>query len=453
MPKREDETYRNIYPHPASCTCWKCTQKRLQTSRGSSLTTICPLCHEKSLFYNRNSKKYECLNLRCKATGRTPTEVRHSRYMTPRETTRAASLAAERQTTPKTFIADNIPSSKKNKWLAKRKIPNWFMTLLLIFSLAIVGLGVSILVGNTIPFWLLLGFSSIFAIEKWHSYQTQKHKAAGKFYRLLLNLGILSLFGFIIWSGIKLFSQQYNPLNGSLIFLMEFVCFIWMWRVVARNSWRWPSMKLTISSLICLFLVFSFAGVQPMASYKDKMFSFAGSIFSNPSESVVEQPNSTLITPTPPKPNPPVVVTQPSLKDPSWNQLLDFLLADDTDSHPYVYPTFVCEDFAGMLQSHAKSAGWRCAIITVQLSGYPDWFHYGIPSNTGHACNAFNTTDRGLVYIDDTRSAGAGPVNQDNTVDIQVGKEYIPMALFPSPGWYSASLSMGVVVGISKPQW
>jgi len=141
------------------------------------------------------------------------------------------------------------------------------------------------------------------------------------------------------------------------------------------------------------------------------------------------------------------------LKDPSWSQLLDFLLADDTDSHPYVYPTFVCEDFAEMLQSHARSAGWRCAIVNVQLSGYPDWFGYGIPSNTGHACNAFNTPDRGLVYIDDTRTPGAGPTNQDNIVDIQVGEEYIPMALFPSPGWESASLSMGVVVSIGEPQW
>lgn len=149
----------------------------------------------------------------------------------------------------------------------------------------------------------------------------------------------------------------------------------------------------------------------------------------------------------------PIEVTQPDFKDPTWSQLLEFLLSDDTDSHSYNYPTFVCHDFAVMLQSHANSAGWRCAIITVQLSGYPDYFNYGIPSNTGHACNAFDTTDRGLVYIDCTRSPEAGPVNQDKRVDIRIGQEYIPMALFPSYGWYTASSSMGVVVGISEPQW
>jgi len=149
----------------------------------------------------------------------------------------------------------------------------------------------------------------------------------------------------------------------------------------------------------------------------------------------------------------PIEVTQPELKDPTWSQLLEFLLSDDTDSHPYNYPTFVCHDFAVMLQGHANSAGWRCASITVQLSGYPDYFNYGIPSNTGHACNAFDTTDRGLVYIDCTRSPGSGPANQDKRVDIRIGQEYIPEALFWSPQWNPYWSSMGVVVSISEPQW
>jgi uncharacterized protein YkwD len=90
---------------------------------------------------------------------------------------------------------------------------------------------------------------------------------------LLLNLSILSLLGLIIWTGIKLFSQQFvqSPLVGSLIFLAEFCIFIWMWRVVAKNSWRWPSMKLTVFSLICLFVIFAFAGVNPFSDYKTSL--------------------------------------------------------------------------------------------------------------------------------------------------------------------------------------
>lgn len=154
-----------------------------------------------------------------------------------------------------------------------KKPPNWLLALLLVFSLSILGLGASFLTGSLIPFWLLFSFSIIYSIEKWFSQVTRKSKAIGKLYRLLLNLGILSILGLLIWSGIKLFSGSfhYNPVIGSLIFLAEFVFFIWVWKVVARNSWRWPSMKLTIFSLICLLLIFTFAGVQPFSTYKDNL--------------------------------------------------------------------------------------------------------------------------------------------------------------------------------------
>jgi len=83
----------------------------------------------------------------------------------------------------------------------------------------------------------------------------------------------LCLLGLTIWSGIKLFSRQYfiSPLVGSLVFLAELVLFIWMWRIVSKNSWRWPSMKLTVFLLICMALVFTFAGVPPLSTYKDTL--------------------------------------------------------------------------------------------------------------------------------------------------------------------------------------
>jgi hypothetical protein len=143
------------------------------------------------------------------------------------------------------------------------------------------------------------------------------------------------------------------------------------------------------------------------------------------------------------------------LSNPTWGQLVNFLEEDDTDRHPYVYPAFVCEDFAKMLQDHATQAGLRCAILHVQLSGYPDWFGYGIPSNTGHACNAFQTTDRGLVYVDDTGmpSGHLPPGGADKIVDIQVGHHYIPYSLFPAAGWSSQWDDMGQVMAIGTAKW
>ena len=165
----------------------------------------------------------------------------------------------------------------------------------------------------------------------------------------------------------------------------------------------------------------------------------------NPPSNTPSNPFPTILIPALPDP-------EANLKNPSWAQLKTFLLADRTDQLPYVYPTFVCDNFARTLQANAKKAGWRCALVQVKLSGYPDWYKLGIPSNTGHACNAFQTTDKGLVYIDCTRSAGSGPANQDKTVDVRAGNRYAPVSISPSPGWGSWG-DMGLIVAIESTQW
>lgn len=93
----------------------------------------------------------------------------------------------------------------------------------------------------------------------------------GMIYRLILNLAVLSLLGLLIWSGVALFTQDFmrSPLVGSIVFIIELIVFVWLFRVVLKNGWRKPSMKLTVFSLICLFLILAFAGVQPMAEYKN----------------------------------------------------------------------------------------------------------------------------------------------------------------------------------------
>lgn len=171
--------------------------------------------------------------------------------------------STERKRTP--------PSGNKTDKRGHFRVLGWLTALLLVFSLSIAGLGISMFVGSFIPLWLLLGFSIIFSVEKWFSYQTRKHKPIGMLYRLFLNLAVLSVLGFLVWSGIKLFSHQFlfSSLIGSLVFLAELVFFIWMCRVLSKNGWRRPSMKLTIFSLMVVAVVLAFAGVQPMASYKD----------------------------------------------------------------------------------------------------------------------------------------------------------------------------------------
>lgn len=158
------------------------------------------------------------------------------------------------------------------KRLSSIRNKKWLLTLLFALPISLIGWGIGQLIGSIIPLYLLIGFSIIFSIEKWLSYYTRRYKTIGRVYRLILNLSLLSLLGLLIWSGVLLFTRQLmeSPLTGSLLFLGELAVFIWLLRVVSKNRWRQPSMRLTAISLVCLFLIFSFAGVQPFSGYKDE---------------------------------------------------------------------------------------------------------------------------------------------------------------------------------------
>jgi len=98
----------------------------------------------------------------------------------------------------------------------------------------------------------------------------------------------------------------------------------------------------------------------------------------------------------------------------------------------------VCSDFAERLHNDAEMAGIRCAYVSIDLS-------------TGeHAIDAFQTTDEGLIYIDDT-----GPSQEPHslravkTVDLQVGSEFTPVSLFPEAGWDSTYQITGTVIDLT----
>jgi hypothetical protein len=179
------------------------------------------------------------------------------------------------------------------------KLGKWEMSLICIVGLTLLGLGIGVLAGNNISFWVLSGFSCIFVLEKWLISKITKIKIVYGLYKLLLNISLLSLLGLLIWSGIQLFSHQFfkTPLIGSLVFVGELVFFVIIWKFTAKHGAQWPSMKLTIFSLIALFFIFAFAGVQPMTDYKNSILG----IFSEedvyvPSSSMQSQTVTTILT-------------------------------------------------------------------------------------------------------------------------------------------------------------
>jgi hypothetical protein len=162
-----------------------------------------------------------------------------------------------------------------------------------------------------------------------------------------------------------------------------------------------------------------------------------------------------------------VLINNENATNPSYDQMVNFLQNDTTDEYPYLYASVtpgsyyppaendvdltrikniidgtaqpsnprVCSDFSERLHNDAEIAGIRCAYVSIDLS------------TGGHAIDAFQTTDRGLIYIDDT-----GPSQEPHalravkTVNLAVGSEFIPVSLFPESGWDATYDSTGTVI-------
>lgn len=114
--------------------------------------------------------------------------------------------------------------------------------------------------------------------------------------------------------------------------------------------------------------------------------------------------------------------------DPTYQQLTDFVKSDKTDEIPYNYSGFACTDFAESVHNNAEAAGYKCAWVDINF----------INHGAAHSCNAFNTVDRGLVFIDCTNYGN--PYN-DKIVDLKVGKGYRPEGI----GNYYKYYSRGIV--------
>jgi len=98
--------------------------------------------------------------------------------------------------------------------------------------------------------------------------------------------------------------------------------------------------------------------------------------------------------------------------NPTWQQLEDFLRSDKTDQNLYVPNLYMCADFARDVHNNAEAKGIRAAFVGVDFYG----------GTEGHTLNAFETIDKGLVYIDCAQG--------DTIVYLNEGEEYQPISLF-----------------------
>ena len=112
-----------------------------------------------------------------------------------------------------------------------------------------------------------------------------------------------------------------------------------------------------------------------------------------------------------------ILSNNPKATNPTFNELIAFIKGDGTDNKVYIKDgpdAYVCSDFAEEVHNNAEAAGIRSGWVGITFEG----------TEEGHAINDFETTDRGLVYIDCTNGGNNEIHNWDTIAYIQKGDKY-----------------------------
>ncbi len=115
------------------------------------------------------------------------------------------------------------------------------------------------------------------------------------------------------------------------------------------------------------------------------------------------------------------LINNPDATNPTYAELIAFITADATDERLYS-SGYNCSDFAEDVHNNAEAAGIRAAWVGIDFGG----------DDEGHACNAFETTNLGLIYIDctgenpesQTNLYSNNPTSWDKVAYVEIGKEY-----------------------------
>ena len=83
------------------------------------------------------------------------------------------------------------------------------------------------------------------------------------------------------------------------------------------------------------------------------------------------------------------LASQTELHNPIYKELMGFLARDKTDSKAYLEGAYVCFDFAAEVNNNAEIEGIRAAYVRIHF-----------PEEPGHAIVAFETVDKGLIFIE-----------------------------------------------------
>lgn len=114
-----------------------------------------------------------------------------------------------------------------------------------------------------------------------------------------------------------------------------------------------------------------------------------------------------------------------NLHDPSYQEMKTFLASDNSDSKPYSEDQHICTDFTADVVNNANTLGIRCASVYII---YPE---------TGHSIVAFDTTDRGVCFIEP---------QYDKEVTLVAGESYSNLNNFIKQGQMDDTIIRWIII-------
>ena len=78
-----------------------------------------------------------------------------------------------------------------------------------------------------------------------------------------------------------------------------------------------------------------------------------------------------------------------NLRNPTYQEMCEFIYNDPTDSNTYDYNSYVCEDFSKDVIENARNKGYKAGFV-----------HLHEPGGYGHAIVCFETSDKGLYFVE-----------------------------------------------------
>ena len=113
-----------------------------------------------------------------------------------------------------------------------------------------------------------------------------------------------------------------------------------------------------------------------------------------------------------------------NIRDPTYQEALQFVASDQTDKNAYDEQTYICFDFSADFEANAFEAGYRVGLVYIEFVDF------------AHSIVAFDTIDRGLIFIEP---------QDDEIVTLTVGKPYWDRTIYELPDYNDTIIRFVVI--------